>query len=80
MTDLDLAYRFNDHITLSLGATNLLDKYPEKQIASTVASVAAGTNGWLFREVLLWRRSTMVRMVMFKPRCRKFLAAIRYPE
>jgi iron complex outermembrane receptor protein len=45
VTDLDFAYDFNDHVTVAAGASNLFDKYPDKQIASTVASVAAGTNG-----------------------------------
>ena len=30
---------------ISVGADNLLDVYPDKNIASTAASVAAGTNG-----------------------------------
>jgi iron complex outermembrane receptor protein len=45
VTDLDVAYAVNEHATISVGATNLLNKYPERQIASTVAGVAAGTNG-----------------------------------
>ncbi|MDE2488606.1 MAG: TonB-dependent receptor [Alphaproteobacteria bacterium] len=45
VTDLDVSYEATDHVTVSVGATNLFDKYPERQIASTVASVAAGTNG-----------------------------------
>jgi iron complex outermembrane receptor protein len=45
VTDIDVAYDVNEHVTVSIGATNLFDKYPEKQIASTAASVAAGTNG-----------------------------------
>lgn len=32
-------------LRLSLGAQNLFDVYPDENIASTVASVAAGTNG-----------------------------------
>lgn len=45
VTDIDVAYEFSDHLTLAAGVANLLDKYPEHQIASTAASVAAGTNG-----------------------------------
>lgn len=45
VTDLDVAYMLTDKVTLTVGALNLFDKYPERQIASTVASVAAGTNG-----------------------------------
>lgn len=45
VTDLDVSYTATDHVKLSVGATNLFDRYPERQIASTVASVAAGTNG-----------------------------------
>ena len=32
-------------LRLSLGAQNLFDVYPDENIASSVASVAAGTNG-----------------------------------
>jgi iron complex outermembrane receptor protein len=45
VTDLDVAYAMTEHLTLSAGAANLFDIYPERQIASTVASVAAGANG-----------------------------------
>lgn len=45
ITDIDAAYEITDHVTLAAGVANLLDKYPEHQIASTVASVAAGGNG-----------------------------------
>jgi iron complex outermembrane recepter protein len=45
VTDLDASFELNDQVTLAAGVANLLDKYPERQIASTAASVAAGTNG-----------------------------------
>ncbi len=45
VTDLDVSYDFGDSVTASLGISNVFDEFPEKQIASTPASVAAGTNG-----------------------------------
>lgn len=45
VTDLDLTYRHSDRISVSFGANNLFDRYPGRNLASTVASVAAGTNG-----------------------------------
>jgi iron complex outermembrane receptor protein len=45
ITDLELSYGVSKNIELSVGASNLLDKFPDRQIASTVKSVAAGTNG-----------------------------------
>jgi iron complex outermembrane receptor protein len=45
ITDIDAAYDLTDRITVAAGVANVFDKYPEHQIASTVASVAAGTNG-----------------------------------
>ena len=45
VTDLDISYDFGEHVTTSLGVSNVFDEFPEKQIASTAASVAAGTNG-----------------------------------
>lgn len=45
VTDIDAAYEVNDHMTLAAGVANLFDKYPEHQIGSTAASVAAGSNG-----------------------------------
>ena len=45
VTDLDVKFQLNEKITLSAGSSNLFDQYPDKQIASTAASVAAGTNG-----------------------------------
>ena len=44
LTDLSVSYQFGE-IGLSVGVNNLFDVYPDRQIASTVASVAAGTNG-----------------------------------
>ena len=37
ITDLDLAYRFLDHLTLSAGATNLFDRYPNRYNATLLA-------------------------------------------
>lgn len=45
ITDIDVAYDLTEHFTLAGGVANLFDIYPEGQIASSVASVAAGTNG-----------------------------------
>lgn len=45
VTDLELTYKLNKTFTLSAGIDNIFDIFPDKQIASTVASVAAGTNG-----------------------------------
>ena len=43
--DLEVSYDFSKIFRLTLGAENLLDKFPDRQIASTAATVAAGTNG-----------------------------------
>lgn len=45
LTDLQVSYAFGKHLTLALGADNLFDVYPTRNIASTAASAAAGTNG-----------------------------------
>lgn len=45
LTDLELSWQANRALRLSVGAQNLFDVYPDENIASTVASVAAGTNG-----------------------------------
>lgn len=45
ITDLAAHYRVTRAITLTLGADNLFDIMPGRQLASTAASVAAGTNG-----------------------------------
>jgi iron complex outermembrane receptor protein len=45
VVDLDGSYELTEHVILAAGVANVFDKHPEKQIASTVASVAAGTNG-----------------------------------
>lgn len=45
VTDLDVSYDFGDRVTASLGVSNVFDEFPDKQIASTAATVAAGTNG-----------------------------------
>lgn len=45
VTDLDVSYDLTEALTLTAGVSNVFDKEPEGPIASTVASVAAGTNG-----------------------------------
>ncbi len=45
VTDLDLTYRLTSKSSVSVGASNLFDIYPTRNLASTAASVAAGTNG-----------------------------------
>jgi iron complex outermembrane receptor protein len=45
VVDIKAGYDLTEDFTLSAGVSNLFDQYPEKQIASTAASVAAGTNG-----------------------------------
>ncbi len=44
ISDLSIIYTMGK-ATLSVGSNNLFNIYPDKNIASTVASVAAGTNG-----------------------------------
>ncbi|MCC2978334.1 TonB-dependent receptor [Sphingomonas sp. PL-96] len=45
ITDLNLAWRATEKMTLTAGISNLFDTYPDKNIASTAESVAVGTNG-----------------------------------
>lgn len=45
LTDLELSWQATRVLRLSAGAQNLFDVYPDENIASTVASVSAGTNG-----------------------------------
>lgn len=45
IVDLHGEWRATDRITFAAGVTNLFDTYPDRNIASTAASVAAGTNG-----------------------------------
>ncbi len=45
VTDVNFSVQATRRLTLSAGVTNLLNIYPDRQIASTPASVAAGTNG-----------------------------------
>ncbi len=45
LTDLEISWEVTPAVRLSLGAQNLFDVYPDENIASSVASVAAGTNG-----------------------------------
>jgi iron complex outermembrane receptor protein len=44
VSDLNVAYQFGK-ATLTVGANNLFDVYPDKNIGSTVAGVAASVNG-----------------------------------
>ncbi|MBK0052679.1 TonB-dependent receptor [Stenotrophomonas sp. S39] len=45
ISDLAVTYKPTKNWVLSVGVNNLFDVYPDKNIASTVESVAAGTNG-----------------------------------
>ena len=45
VADLDITYQLSDRMSLAAGAANLFNQTPEGPIASTAASVAAGTNG-----------------------------------
>lgn len=45
VTDLEASYRFTEQFTLTAGVSNLFNKMPDEQIASTAASVAVGSNG-----------------------------------
>lgn len=45
LTDLELSWQATRTLRLSAGAQNLFDVYPDENIASSVASVAVGTNG-----------------------------------
>lgn len=45
ITDLELSAQVTPALRVSIGAQNLLDVYPDENIASTAASVAVGTNG-----------------------------------
>lgn len=45
ITDLELSYKLTKAVRLSAGATNLFDVYPDRNLASTVETVAVGTNG-----------------------------------
>ena len=44
VTDLSISYRI-DELILTIGSNNLFNVYPDRNLASTVASVDAGTNG-----------------------------------
>ena len=43
-TDLDVAYTFDDHFTLSAGASNLFNTYPDRIAASTANPIFTVTN------------------------------------
>jgi iron complex outermembrane receptor protein len=45
LSDLAVGFRVRERATLSIGVNNLFDQYPTVNLPSTVASVAAGTNG-----------------------------------
>jgi len=45
LTDLSLSYQWGKATAFTFGVNNLFDVYPDKNIASTPATVAAGTNG-----------------------------------
>lgn len=45
LTDVELSWQATTALRLSAGAQNLFNVYPDENIASTVATVATGTNG-----------------------------------
>ncbi|MCI4592524.1 TonB-dependent receptor [Sphingobium sp. BYY-5] len=45
LTDIEASYQLTNAIMLTAGINNLLNIYPAENLASTPASVAAGTNG-----------------------------------
>jgi iron complex outermembrane receptor protein len=45
LTDVELSWQATKALRLSAGAQNLFNVYPDENLASTAASVAAGTNG-----------------------------------
>ena len=45
LTDLEVSWDVAPTVRVSLGAQNLFNVYPDENIASSIASVAAGTNG-----------------------------------
>jgi iron complex outermembrane recepter protein len=45
VTDLEASVRVRRNATVTVGVNNLFDVYPTVNLRSTVASVAAGTNG-----------------------------------
>lgn len=45
ITDIEIGWQATRALRLSAGAQNVFDIYPDENIASTVASVAVGTNG-----------------------------------
>ncbi len=45
ITNLDIAYGFSDHITFSIGATNLFNRFPNKLNGNILnREIAAGDN------------------------------------
>ena len=45
ITDLDIGYRINDRFTVSIGANNLFDIYPQEVIRSTAQRLGADAGG-----------------------------------
>jgi iron complex outermembrane receptor protein len=45
LTDLEANYEVNHSLTISLGVNNIFDEYPDENIRSTAAGIAAGSNG-----------------------------------
>jgi len=45
LTDIDVSWQATRALRLSVGAQNVFDIYPDENIASTVSSVAVGSNG-----------------------------------
>jgi len=45
ITDLEISYRLTKQLSISAGANNLFNIYPTRNLPSTAAGVAVGTNG-----------------------------------
>ncbi|MGP4945048.1 TonB-dependent receptor plug domain-containing protein [Pseudoalteromonas nigrifaciens] len=45
VTDLSIAYKLDDAMTLRIGADNIFDVYPDEQVATTAENTLAGTYG-----------------------------------
>lgn len=45
LTDIEADFEVNDRLTVSVGVNNVFDVYPDENIRSTAAGIAAGSNG-----------------------------------
>jgi hypothetical protein len=79
-----LSFRQPRRLHLITGKDERLGGLPLAAIFSTSPSVSDGVAGgskqWFYREVLLWRHETMIRLLMFKPSARKLFTAIGFCE